>query len=79
MSHARTKATKLAEAKRLYFLAPHGLTDIELADQLGIDRSSAYRYRKELRAVEVSEGRYTLTPTQDDIDLALAILQRVHQ
>jgi len=76
MPHAKTKTSKLTAARRLYFLTPAGLTDIELAKKLEVDRASAYRYRKELQAVEISEGRYTLEPSQDDIALAQAILQR---
>lgn len=79
MGHAHTKLTKLLEAKRIYLLAPDGLTDSELAQHLQIDRSSAFRYRKELGAVEVVEGRYTLLPTEQDIQFALAVLQRAHR
>jgi len=75
MTHAMTKSGKLTAARRLYFLTPEGLTDIELAHRLAVDRASAYRYRKELQAIEVSDGRYTLVPSQEDIDLAQAILQ----
>jgi len=78
MSHAITKADKLTSARRLYLLAPQGLTDIELAKALDIDRASAYRYRKELRTIEVSESHYTLEPSQDDVALALAVLQRAN-
>lgn len=76
MSHAQTKLQKLLAAKRYYLLSPRGVTDLELAFELKIDRTSVYRYRKELGAVEVSPGRYTLVPTQEDIDLALLVLQR---
>jgi hypothetical protein len=76
MSHGKHKAEKLATARRLYLLATDGLTDIALAKALHIDRATAYRYRKELQATEVSEGRYTLEPSNEDIDLALAVLQR---
>jgi len=79
MSHASTKLAKLLEAKTLYLLTPTGLTDIELAKRLGMDRASAYRYRKELRAVAVSQSRYTVLPTAEDIQLALAVLQRAHR
>ena len=67
---------KLVAAKCFYLLDPNGLTDIELSKMLQIDRVSAYRYRNELHATRVSEGRYTLMPSQEDIDLALAVLQR---
>lgn len=76
MGHALTKARKLSEARRLYLLSPRGLSDIELAHKLAVDRSLAYDYRKELACVAVSPGRYTLEPTIDDINLALAVLQR---
>lgn len=76
MSRAITKSNKLASARRLYLLAPDGLTDIELARALSIDRASAYRYRKELGGVEVSSGRYTLEPSKEDVALAVAVLRR---
>jgi hypothetical protein len=76
MSHARTKLQKLLDAKQCYLLAPMGITDAELAHKLKVDRTCAYRYRKELGAVEVSPGRYTLVPTREDVDLALSVLQR---
>jgi hypothetical protein len=79
MSHAQTKVEKLLEARRLYFLAPEGIGDSLLAQRLSIDRATAYRYRKELGAIEVSNGKYTLIPTEEDIQLALAVLQRVHR
>lgn len=78
MGHAQTKMQKLVEAKRLYLLHPNGLTDIELSQRLEIDRASAYRYRNELAATQVGEGHYTINPSQDDIDLALAVLQRAN-
>ena len=76
MSRALTKTQKLTEAKRLYLLHAAGLTDIQLARLLSVDRASAYRYRNELHAAQVTEGRYTINPSQQDIDLALAVLQR---
>lgn len=79
MSHAITKSNKLASARRLYLLAPDGLTDIELARALDVDRTSAYRYRKELRAIGVSKGRYTLEPSKADVALAVAVLGRADQ
>jgi hypothetical protein len=76
--HALTKTQKLVQAKRLYLLHPQGLTDIELATMLDIDRASAYRYRNELGAEMVSEARYTVIPSQEDVELALAVLQRAN-
>jgi DNA-binding IclR family transcriptional regulator len=76
VGHARTKLHKLQAARQVYLLAPGGVTDAEIARLIGVDRASAYRYRKELGGVEVSPGRYTLVPTTQDIQLALAVLQR---
>lgn len=77
MSHAQTKTQKLQQAKRLYLLTIAGLTDIEVAKALEMDRASAYRYRKELEAVEVEAGRYTVEPTEEDVLLAKAVLSRM--
>lgn len=71
---AKTKQQNLDAARRLYFAHPAGLTDIELSDRLGVNRSTGYRYRIELGAVEVSEGRYTLRPTESELELARLIL-----
>ena len=71
MSHARTKVEKLIGAKRLYLFTSSGLSDSELAQRLGIARVSAFRYRKELDAVKVTEGRYSLVPPEEDIQLCV--------
>jgi hypothetical protein len=76
---ARTKSLKLAAAKLLYLQSPQGLTDIELARKLQIDRSLAYSYRKELGCVAVAHGRYMFIPSWDDIRLAFAVLQRAQE
>jgi hypothetical protein len=76
---ARTKLEKLTAAKLLYLQSPIGLTDIELAAQLQIDRSQAYSYRKELGCVAISPGRYTFNPSWEDIQLAFAVLERAQK
>jgi hypothetical protein len=79
MGYALRKVERLLRARLLYFQSPQGITDSELAKVLGIERTVAYDYRKELGATATTTpGRYTLEPTQEDIDIALAILQRVH-
>jgi len=78
MGHALNKTRRLALAKRLYLQSPQGLTDRELAERLGVDRTIAFDYRKELGATKVATGRYTLEPTEEDIALALVVLQRAH-
>ena len=79
MGRARTKMMKLHEAKRHYLQSTQGITDIELAAILCVHRSLAYDYRKELGCVAVSPGRYTLLPTQEDIELAFTVLQRAQR
>jgi len=74
--HARTKLSNLVEAQRLYFSHSEGLTDIELSNMLNVGRSTAHRYRSELNTVEVSPGRYTLEPTEEEVALARTILAR---
>lgn len=76
MNKSQSRADKLRQAERLYFIDHNGITDTELANALGIDRKTAYLVRKQLGAALVSEGRYTLTPTVADIELAQAILSR---
>jgi len=57
-----TKAERLAEMKRLYI--QHAYTDIEMAERLGVDRTTVYRDRVELTGeypVEPdAEGRYRI-------------------
>lgn len=74
--HARTKLQNLLQAKWFYLTNPAGMTDSEMAKVLGVERMTAHRYRKELGTIEVSDGRYTLEPTQEDIILAEAVLAR---
>lgn len=71
-----TKAAQLASVRRLYLMAPDGITDIELAARLGVDRATAYRYRQELGATSAHGSRYTLVPSSEDIADALAVLRR---
>jgi hypothetical protein len=76
MSHARTKQQRLELAKRLLLIHhQEGIGDAELAHELGVAYNSAWRYRRELGAVPVSPGRFKLIPTQEDIELAHAVLE----
>jgi hypothetical protein len=76
MSHARTKQQRLELAKRLLLIHHQkGIRDVELARELGVAYNSAWRYRRELGAVPVSPGRFKLIPTQEDIELARAVLE----
>ena len=76
MGHAKTKWERIMLIWRLYLEHPEGISDQELAEQLGVDYASAFRYRKELDARKVAYGRWTAEPTPDDVALARAILDR---
>jgi len=62
MGKGMTKSERLAEMKRLYI--QRALTDIEMAERLGVDRATAYRDRIELTAEypieQDDEGRYRI-------------------
>lgn len=75
---SRSRADKLVEAKRLYYLHPGGLTDIELARLMEVDIRTAYLVRNQIGAEKVSKGHYSIIPTADDIELARAILSRAN-
>lgn len=64
------------DLRRWYLTAEHGLTDAEVADEYGVARSTANRWRKDLGAVELVRGRYTIYPTQEDVEMAQQVLQR---
>ena len=57
-----TKVERLEEMQRLYLQRAY--TDIEMAERLGVDRTSVYRYRNELEAkapfVQEDDGRYRI-------------------
>ena len=76
MGHAVSKLERLQRAKHIYLAHPDGVSDGELARLLGVTTTTAFRYRKELRAVSVGTSRYTLNPTWEDIALAEAVLRR---
>lgn len=75
-SRARTKSNHLGVVRNLYLQHPQGLTDIEVAEMLRIDRRTAQRYRKDLGAVAKERGRYTVIPSRDDVQNAVAVLRR---
>lgn len=71
------KFDRVFHAKRLYLDHPAGLTDNEVALLLRVSRPTVTRYRAMLDAFQVSPGRYTVTPTRDDVELADAIYRRL--
>jgi predicted DNA-binding transcriptional regulator YafY len=54
MGTGMTKSERLAEMKRLY--VQRAYTDIEMAERLGVDRTTVYRDRVELT------GEYPIQP-----------------
>jgi len=66
MSRGMTRAERLRELERLY--TERGYTDIEMADRLGVDRTTVYKDRLLLEAevpfVEVEPGRWKINRTR---------------
>ena len=65
MSRSMNKAERLREMERLYVQRPH--SDVEMAQRLGVDRSTVFRCRQELsleRPIEIDDqGRYYIERT----------------
>ncbi len=64
MTRSMTRADRLSEIERIYIQHPGGLTDIEMAERLGVDRTTVYRDRVELERetpfIESESGRWTI-------------------
>jgi CRISPR-associated endonuclease/helicase Cas3 len=64
MSRGMTKAERLREMERLYVQHREGLTDAELAERFGVDRTTIFRDRRELECEipfnEVEPGRWAI-------------------
>jgi len=64
MSRGMTRAERLQEMERIYTQHRGGLTDIELAERLGVDRTTVYRDRVELECrvpfQEIEHGRWAI-------------------
>lgn len=64
MGRGMKKSERLREMERLYFQHRGGLTDIELAERFGVDRTTIFRDRTELECEiplqEAATGRYTV-------------------
>ncbi len=75
MTRIKSKFQRMVEMRSLYLLHPEGLTDEDLAERFGVNRSSIVRLRQELgNVIKVSHGRYTIEPTPEDVTLARVIL-----
>lgn len=68
MSRGMTKAERLREMERLYVQHRNGLTDAELAERFGVDRSTIFRDRRELECEipfnEGAPGRWAIDRTK---------------
>lgn len=73
-----TKQRKIEQAKRLLLTRDDGISVAELSKELGVDYTSAWRYMREIGAVEIEpeSARYILVPNSQDVELALAVLRR---
>lgn len=64
MSRGMTRAERLQEMERIYTQHQEGLTDIEMAERLEVDRTTVYRDRAELERHtpfrEVEPGRWAI-------------------
>lgn len=62
MGRGLTKAERLREMERLYY--QNAYTDLELAERLGVTRTTVFRYRTEMEQqlpfVEEEQGRWKL-------------------
>ena len=74
-THKTQSSVEMLNTARECFLQhPEGLRDQELADLLSVSKMTAFRYRKMLNTVQVSDGVHQYKPTQQEIVLARAIL-----
>ncbi len=81
MSHAITKQKYLERAKRLLLETEGGMTPTQLAQALGVDRTTVHRYLNELgdAVLNTGGGIYRYQPTSDDIALARLVLARANR
>jgi hypothetical protein len=77
MSHALTKQQHLEHIKRRLLMHPEGVRITELQNEIDMDWSSLWRYVvQDLKARKIERGLYTLDPSESDIHLARAVLDR---
>lgn len=71
-------AKNIDEARRLYLMKPEGYKDTEMAELLGVTVHTSNRYRRQLGCVETHQNsfRYTLQPTETELEFAKTILRR---
>jgi DNA-binding IclR family transcriptional regulator len=80
MRNALRKLSNLQQAQ-LYLLrkGPAGGTVTKMAEALGIDRATAWRYVQELNTEQVGAGKYTrwrYLVTNDDVEFAHLVLEQ---
>lgn len=79
MSHAASKRDNMQKAEMLLITSNEGVSAIELADYLGVDRTTAHRYLQEFDQeyglIEVSYGRFRLDPDHYVSNVKLSIAE----
>jgi len=73
-----TKARRLLALRTMLFAARHGLTSRQVARQLGVNRTTAWRYLREVEA-ERDGAYWRLQPTRADIAFAATVMQCVER
>jgi len=76
MTDHGTKARRLLALRTMLFAARHGLTSHQVAQQLGVNRVTAWRYLCEIEA-ERNGAHWRLRPSRADIAFAGAVMQWV--
>jgi len=81
MSRALTKTQSLNALRVLLLQHPEGIHYKDLLDATGYKhRATVYRHLSDIAARQLQGGLWTLDPTEDDVELACAILARAdHQ
>lgn len=74
MTDHGTKARRLLALRTMLFAARHGLTSHQVAQQLGVNRVTAWRYLHEVEA-ERDGAYWRLQPSRADIAFAGAVMQ----
>lgn len=75
---AVTTSKNIEQARRLYLTTPKGIADSEMAEILGVSHRTANRYRIALKGKETfqNSAKYTLKPTEEELEFAKALLRR---
>lgn len=80
MSTALRKLDHLEQVKILLLSHPEGININAIHEAVGGHYSSIHRYvNDDLKARKITQGVYTLDPTEADIELAHVVLRRIDE